>query len=249
MKRTLILIFTFAIVFSCVISVSAADKYVNDSAKLLSESELSKIEELCANASGMYGYDIAVLTVQTTNGKSISRFADDYYDNSGYLSDGLVLVIDIGEREVYISTSGNATRAFSDAYLDKMIRNMQTDLTLGDYFDACSTFVDDAEYGIVKYINKGTSSGDRTVAIVIAIIIGIIIALIIMMSHVKRLKTVSMKKNAMSYIRSDSERITQHRDMFLYSSMSRTPKPKQSSGGSTHRSSSGNVHGGRGGRF
>lgn len=256
MKKALVFIFAIALILSCAMPVFATDVYfvyVNDSANLLNDSEYVNIDRLCYNASVEYGIDIAILTVTSTEGKSISRFADDYYYNSGYSLNGLILVINMGERDVYISTSGEAISIFNDAYLDRMIRNITSDLSYGNYFDAFSMFVDDATSRISRYDSGDVDvySNSNAGAIIFAVIIGIVIALIIVMSHVKKLKPVAKKKNAANYIIGDSARITQSRDMFLYSNIVKTPKPKQlsSGGSSTHRSSSGHVHGGRGGKF
>ena len=48
----------------------------------------------------------------------------------------------------------------------------------------------------------------------------------------------------------NSYHLRTNQDLFLYSNISKRPKPKESSSGSsTHRSSSGRSHGGRGGSF
>ncbi|MBQ7219263.1 MAG: TPM domain-containing protein, partial [Ruminococcus sp.] len=62
------------------------------------------------------------------------------------------------------------------------------------------------------------------------------------------LKTVAMQRGAASYVRSGSMNVTQSRDTYLYSTVSRTRREKSSSGSSTH-STGGSSFGGSGGKF
>ena len=67
-----------------------------------------------------------------------------------------------------------------------------------------------------------------------------------------QLKTVRRKAAASDYVRPGSMNVAYANDVFLYSHVNRTAKPKDndSSGGSaTHTSSSGTTHGGGGGKF
>ena len=76
----------------------------------------------------------------------------------------------------------------------------------------------------------------------------IITAMIIMMILCSQLKSVKMEKGAVNYVRPGSMNVTQSRDSYLYSTVSRTAKPKDS-GSSTHTSSGGGTHGGGGRSF
>ena len=62
-----------------------------------------------------------------------------------------------------------------------------------------------------------------------------------------KMNNVKMKQEASDYVRHDKVMITDSRDIFLYRTINRRLRPKENS--STHRSSSGRVHGGRGGKF
>ena len=66
-----------------------------------------------------------------------------------------------------------------------------------------------------------------------------------------KLKTVRFQAAANSYMKAESMNITESRDLYLYSAVTRTAKPKNddSGGSSTHTSSSGSTHGGGGGKF
>ena len=79
---------------------------------------------------------------------------------------------------------------------------------------------------------------------------GFIIALIIVLVMKSKLKSVKANGSAENYIKSGSMNVTESRDIFLYMNVTKTARPKESSGGSSvHSSSSGASHGGRGGSF
>ena len=69
-----------------------------------------------------------------------------------------------------------------------------------------------------------------------------------------QLETVRSALAAISYIKENSLSVTRSKDQFLYSTVNKTAKPKETSsssggGSSTHTSSSGRTHGGTGGKF
>ena len=92
---------------------------------------------------------------------------------------------------------------------------------------------------------------DYVILEIIAFVIALVIAGISVAIMRFRMNTAKPKKTATEYIKKDS--FTSEKDIFMYSSVTKTAKPKDdgaSSGGSTtHTSSSGSTHGGGGGSF
>ena len=69
-----------------------------------------------------------------------------------------------------------------------------------------------------------------------------------------QLETVRPALAANNYIKENSLNITRSENQFLYNTVNKTAKPKETSsssggGSSTHTSSSGRTHGGTGGKF
>ena len=90
--------------------------------------------------------------------------------------------------------------------------------------------------------------------ILLSVIIGLVLALFPPLVMKGQLQSVRMQASAGNYEKTGSRNITLRRDIFLYHTVNRVPKPKEtqnrSGGGSTtFRSSSGRSHGGRGGGF
>ena len=79
---------------------------------------------------------------------------------------------------------------------------------------------------------------------------GAVISGIILLFMRASMNTKNPQHNATNYETSGSYHLSQHQDLFLYSNISKRPKPQNNnSGSSTHRSSSGRTHGGHGGKF
>ena len=101
--------------------------------------------------------------------------------------------------------------------------------------------------------NPYMEKADYVILEIIAFVIALVIAGISVAIMRFRMNTAKPKKTATEYIKKDSFRLTSEKDIFMYSSVTKTAKPKDdgvSSGGSTtHTSSSGSTHGGGGGSF
>lgn len=275
MKR----LFSFAIILMILITPILATSAIPeerqlpllvDDAGLLSDSEystlLSKLEEI----SERNKCEVAVVTVTSTNGNEIRDYAADIYDYYGYgygeNDDGILLLLDMGSRQWFIVTYGFGITAMTDSRIDSVGDDIVPYLSDGKYYDAFNTYAFDCDYYIEETRNSGSGDnyyGDDGVinplylrpSPWIAIIPGIIIAFISTGVMRGKLKTVAKKAAAADYTVKNSMKLTNCVDMFLYSNVSKTARPKdddsRSGGGgsSTFTSSSGRSHGGGGGSF
>lgn len=269
-KRIGMILFTLLICLAMSFPVLAAGDLPRlvDDADLLTNSEESELLELLDEISERQKVDVVVVTVDSLDGKSPMRFADDFYDYNGYgfgaNADGVLLLVSMEDRDWYISTTGYGITAFTDEGLDYIADAFLPDLSDGEYLDAfktyaglCDTFISQARNG--KTYDAGNMPKEpfsigKNIAISFGI--GIVLALIITGIMAGQLKSVRMQQAADNYIKRDSMKVTQSSDLFLYKHTDRRAKPKESSssgshrsGSSTHRSSSGRSHGGRGGKF
>ena len=275
MRRKLLYIllsvlFSFSLFFSFVLAADLhfPDKVV-DTAGLLTDAEEEALRNRIAEVIRRYECDIVILTVDSTDGASVRAFADDYFDYNGYGigndADGILLLISMEERDWYISTSGSAIRVLTDygiAYIGEQITD---GLGSGDYkgaFDQfvslCDAFLKQADtgnpYDVGNAFKEPRTLSDYIFYLFISVAIGAVIAFIITSSMKRKLKTILPQHSAHAYIREDGVRLTNSKDLYLYRTVSRTAKPKNTNGGgrggsSTHKSSSGRSHGGGGGKF
>ncbi|MGM9624082.1 MAG: TPM domain-containing protein, partial [Eubacteriales bacterium] len=155
----------------------------------------------------------------------------------------------------YVSTCGYGITAFTDAGIRYIGKQLKQDMKDGNYAEAfrgfinlCDAFLTQARTD--RPFDKSNLPREPMSAIWIpmSVIVGIIIAVIVVGGMKGALKTVRFQSEAKNYIKDGSLQITGSRDMFLYRTLSRTERSKDT-GSSTHASSSGMTHGGGGGKF
>lgn len=279
MKRHIIcrfmsIIMTLALLV-CILSVPsyADNKNVNnipdkrlfdrivDNADILTDSEekslLSKADEI----SERQKCDIAIVTVNSIEGKTPTEYTDDFFDYNGYgigqNKDGILFLIAMNEHEWAISTHGYGITAFTDAGQKYMMKDVITNLSSGKYEEAFSVFLDYCDdYLTQAYTGTPYDSGNlpkepvSSIWILGSLCIGAVIAFIILSTWKKQLKTVEMQNCADNYIVPNSFELSYENDVFLYDTIIKVEKPKDNdSGSSAHTSSSGEEHGGSSGSF
>ena len=246
------------------VSSAAGKKSVIDDAGLIKASDEKKLDKKIKNIQ-KDKFDVVILTVKSLDGKSAQDYADDYYDNNDYGLDneksGVLFLVSKGDRKYHISTQGAGIKAFTDYGLGRIKEEIKPYLSDGDYFDACDEFLNITK-NFVKAYKDGTPYDtdnpyneeiDYVILEVIALVIAFVIALISVGIMRLRMNTAKPKGTAMEYIKKGSFKLTSEKDIFMYSTVTKTAKPKDndnSAGGSTtHVSSSGSEHGGGGGSF
>lgn len=232
-----------------------------DEADLLDSQEEAELEERLDEISERQQCDVAVVTVNSLNGKSAEAYADDFYDYNGYGmgegDDGVLLLIGMESREWHITTYGFGIRALTDAGIGYISDQFLPDLSDGHYGDAfqiyaklCDQFLTQARNGKAYDVENMPKEKMGLMWIPISAAIGLVLSLIVTGLMRLQLRTVRRQAAAASYIRPGSRDIRISRDMFLYRNVIRTQRPKDNDGGSSiHTSSSGRSHGGGGGRF
>lgn len=243
---------------------------LQDDAALLSSDEynevLSRLDELCERQS----FDVVIHTTEDMDGySSVVAYADDYYDYNGYGygedRDGIILVVAMNTRDLYISTCGFGITAFTDYGIDTLLDDVKGYFSDGDYYGGFCSFISEADEYITAAkngspydINDGDYyySSERSgffnfTWLMASLIMGLVCALIIVGTMKAQLKTVRPALAAGSYVRKDSIKVKSERDIYLYRNVSRTEIVHESSSGgsSTHVSSSGTTHGGGGTKF
>ncbi len=241
---------------------------VVDNADLLSDSEEKALSDDIDDIISKYNFDVVILTEETLDGESRMVYADDYYDYGGYGVgddyDGILLLVDMENRQWWISTCGYGITVFTDYGIDKMGEIMSADLGSDDFYSAFELFLSTTEEYIVQANNGNSYDVDNMyetkddkfygtiVNIGFALLLALIIALIVVLVFKSQLKSVKFEHAARVYEVQNSFRVTRSNDVYLYKNVSKRRKPESSGGrggSSTHSSSSGRSHGGGGGSF
>lgn len=269
MKKQMCAFFLFFLVglFS-VITVFAKEKgnspRLVDMAGLLDESEQAEVLNNLNEISVRQKLDLVVVTTDSLDGKTAMEYADDFYDYNGYGfgqdKDGVLLLVSMEERDWWISTTGYGITAFTDAGIEYLSEQFLPDLSDGDYRKAFTKFAACCDDFITQALTKQPyDRGNLPKApfrfvfwLCVSLSIGFVFAIMMTAVMKGKLKSVHSKPAASDYVKQGSMRVTDSRDLYLYSHVTRIQRPKSdssASGSSTHRSSSGTSHGGGGGKF
>ena len=256
-KRITALIFALVLMISLtVLPASAEGEHtvkLDDAADLLSSSEESSLLSTMQDLSDACGCNVVFITFSdmsgatfTFNGKA-DDYAFRYYETScGVNTDGLLVYVTLkdedGDRKVGVFGTGKCEKRLSNKESEEIRSNAisKHNPDSRGYYD----FLNSIALGLKEAVPPHL----KWYMLPIAIAIGFVIAMLIMSSIKKKLTSVSMQYGAANYVRNGSMNVTQSRDTYLYSTVTRTEKPKNTSGGS-HTSSGGGSYSGGSSKF
>ena len=140
----------------------AAEVKVYDLANLFTLDEVEALEKDAESLAQTYQMDVGIVTTDDADGKSAMAYADDFYDENdfGYGSDkdGLILLIDMDNREIYISPSGLGIQYFTDLRISNMLDSAYNYISNGDYYSTATDFLRQVK----TYLDKGITSNQYT---------------------------------------------------------------------------------------
>lgn len=129
---------------------------VYDGASLLSDSEISELNEKIATLEQATGWNVYAVTTDNAGGKSAAAYADDFFDeHSPEQEDGVAMLIDMDNREIYLSTCGEAIRYLTDARVDRILDDAYGYVSSGDYAGCLNAMAD----GVSAYYERGMTKG------------------------------------------------------------------------------------------
>ena len=249
--------------------VDDVDK-VYDFADLLSDLEEEKLFEEVTEFINNSNYDLVLVTTAENPKSDAASYADDFYDYNYFgkneTRDGVLVLIDMATRELYISTTGYGIKMFDDIRIDDILDSGYDYITNEDYFNTFSFMIQKISY----YYNLGFPESNNNLIIdesghasyinympypligFISIIVSTIVSIIFYNTSRLKLKV----ENTISYMK--NKKINLVRDNLVNSVVTHTLRNTStgSSGGSSgsggssfHTSSSGSSHGGGGRHF
>jgi uncharacterized protein len=269
-KLNAFLIAFIFIVISQFSTIAGELNNVKDYLDYLTDEEESLLQESIDSVKTDYSLDAVIVITDDTEGKSSMEFADDYYDYNGYGvgsdASGLLMLVNMDQREVWISTTGKAIDIFTDSRIAEMVNHVISPLSDGNYFEASNAFIDDiksyAEMGVPQGQHRvegepyyKTTYFDRVLKLMksfyvylIAFVISGIATILVSLSSKG-----SVTINNHTYEGKGSFALSSSRDDFLRETTTKTRiQTNSDSGGSSssvHSGSSGTTHGGGGGKF
>ena len=272
-RKLTALVFAIVLLSCLLIPVSGEISRVSDQAGLLNGEEITALEEAAASLVRKYEIHPVILTVASLEGKSAQSVADDYYDNAGYPDDGVLFLLALQERDWYISTSGRLIYALTDYGIQQIGESVVPYLAEENWYEGFLVYLTELSACLEAYENGTPVAGfaddsgdynhgtreevvyapeDSGPNVLISLLCGVIAGSIAVLAMRYSMNTKRPQSAAGEYMKEGSWKVSQHRDLYLYSNVTKTRRQenKPSGGGSSvHRSSGGRSHGGGGGKF
>lgn len=220
------------------------ERFFYDEADLLTDREEVALDAKLADISAAYNAQVVICTVSSVAGGNVERYIDVLYDTMGFgygaNRDGVLMLVCMDPRQFWTIGNGFAHVAIGNDEIDMIGDAIVSDLSNGNYAAAFEEFAEQCAYYLDGHLNGFPFAFGKNLLICLAI--GIALGLIVAFVLKAQLKTVRRQDRANAYVKQNSMKLTAQSDVYLYRTVSRTPK---SSGGSSGSGSSGRSKGGR----
>jgi len=277
-------VFFFAILLLINIPVLGAaagiDGNIVDEADILTVQEEAELNKMAVSLSETYQIDVLIVTKASLNGESPADYAESLYSGGSRgwwaTEDAILFLLDMDQRDWFLSTGGEAIYVFTDYGLDSLGEIAVNYLSQGEYFLAFASYMDALPTYFEAYlegmpIDGYISADDKDysveaeeivyyeqepqVNLVLSFLAGIVVSGIALLIMRGSMNTQRAQSGAGDYMTAGSYNLYKHTDLFLHSQISKVRRQQNTSsnsrggGSSIHRSSGGSRHGGRGGKF
>lgn len=248
-------------------SVDSSEK-IYDFAELLTDSEEEKIYQQAQDYIDKTDFDLAIVTVsdytKECNGNCSRTYADDFYDYNTFGMDsdhsGVLFLVDMQYREIYMSTTGKAMDMYNDYRVDAILDAIYQEFSNQDYYQGITKFMTILEnYDTIGLANSKDShysimsdgSIQRNIPWLLILGVPLLITVIVMAILISKNKLVRVATSSREYLDKSSLDIKVVGDRLVHTHTSKTPiyHSDGGGGGSSHSGSSGVSHGGGGHGF
>lgn len=240
MKKFCTLLLAILLLLSCSFTMAASEdspekQYVFDDAMdLLGQAEEEKLNLLLEEISDRIDADlVVVLTDDCYDEEAAHNDANVFYRHSDFRTDGAIFYCAIEDGYWNMQGFGEIKDIFSEDVLDLLEESCLPLVREEDYYDAFLTFAETTEE-VVELDRDGTpykGAYPWLKYLLIALVLGIVVALIVVLVLKGQLKSVHRQAAARNYLKQGSLNLTEQRDLYLYRTVSRVAKPKNTSSG------------------
>ena len=248
------LIACFLVVLLLAVPVFAENYHIHDDSHLLQDHDVQKLEQVYSDYADTYGFTPVLVTVDSFGGLSAEAFAGEFYDIMDYPEDGILLLVSLEEGYWHILTNGECHYRISDTEANAIGEALVPMIQSSQYYASFLQFpelaaeifaANEPAENELPDVAPAVAKKSYGKTIAISMGVGMLIGLVAVGIMVAMMKTVRPQNEALDYVCAGSFQLTASRDIFLYSNVHRTPKPKSNSSGS----SGGGSRGGAGGRL
>lgn len=253
------------------LAVATAAQSVYDNAALLTEEERLYLEELAATEEEKYGVSIVILTENGLDYADPLQYATDFYDYGDFQESGVILLLDMQERDWRIVNSGEMMNAIGNYELNYIADHAISCFSDGDYPTGFEQYILLVSGFYDQYINGSSlpddvyapdgevylsgnpgwepgeygasyrSGNDTAIYFGVAGALGVVVAFAVCHVLRKQLRSAVPENNASRYFNEKNVVMITEKDKFLYSRVTKIKKESD-----PPRSSGGGFSGGGG---
>ena len=228
--------------------------WVFDDCDILSDEEITELNDELAYIYDTYGYD-AVLWISQDVGEDedyrqyAAQFMQENEIGYGDTHEGMCIFHQPGVRNITIVFRGDTQNEFSTRIQDEMLDKCKTYLKADDPFGGYQSLIHDLEAGLDRIaegqkirpmdISDGSVTSRFITDLLMAFVIMIIPTGIMTWYQVRKMKTCVQQANASEYTADGGLELSEKHDIFLYETVSQTAKVKNDDNDSGSFSSGG----------
>lgn len=224
---------------------AAVDQRIYDDAGLLSEAEVLQLEAYAAEKSREQGADFLFLTTTSTEGQPIRTYMENFFDEwavENGQENAVLLTVDMGSREVFLSGFGTAETRLDDGRIDMVLDRIVPYMQAGDYGAAFRETVETSS----RYMEYRPGVNPESIFLktwfqaAVALLLGGVVVGSMLHNAGGRVTTSSR-----TYVDSDHTQVRTAQDRFRNKTVTRRRVPQNKSGGGGGFGGGGMTGGGR----
>lgn len=214
--------------------------WVFDEYGLLSGEEKEELNQELADIYEEYEYDAILLISQDIESDDARQYAAKFMQDNeigyGDTHEGMCIFNQPDKRNITIVFRGDTQNDFTETIQDLMLDNCQEKLKEGDMIGGYKSLISDLKKGLARVtqgkkirpldVSDSSLPEEALIWLIISFAVMAVPTLIMTLFQVHKMKTRVPQPNANAYEGEGGLRLTEERDMFLYSTVSRTEKPK-----------------------
>ena len=225
-----------------------SDFLLCDYAEILTEEEQAEVLEVLVREGEKVGCSFVVLTEDYVDEENIWDYAENWYLSHDYENNGALLVVSMDDRNAQIVAHGTCKTVInSEAGIDYLFDLFISDMKADNWAEAFKGFAIGARQMMQENAETGRvwKKPYNKIWILISIGAGLLVAAIVTGNMKSKLKSVHFQNAAANYVVPGTLNLTNANDVYLYSSVTRTPRPKDTGSSSRSSGSSGSSGGSR----
>ncbi|MBQ7542320.1 MAG: TPM domain-containing protein [Clostridia bacterium] len=218
-------------------SPDASKPRVTDGAGMLSAQQMQLCTQTLQTLSRQYGMDLVVFIDSSCRTPKLYQYAEDFYYYNGYAADGICLyIVNRDGFQVGALYYGKAER-YGTLGIDRKLSNS---IKNGEPASAVEEYVELLTF-MLQHDRLPMSWAKRVFCVVVGLFVGWIVGKTVL-KRLKKRMTIDSPIGAKSYLLDGSFCVTGRSSSFLYSTVTKTARPKPTESGSS--GSSGSSRGG-----